>query len=337
MLDGFDLANDRPAESSHLAEALRKALPEDQAYFIAALAQRLADRLELIFYIRGMANPYAIITGEAEIIDDEQRVQRLLAEFHQARQPLFVHIHFLGTHGARYTPKRRVFSAGKNDIPPWDQDSYDDSILEFDATVGVIIDALIRDNLFDQTLLIVGSDHGSKFSALSRLPLIIHFPGERENLSELAGRRIASNVQNLDLAPTILAVLGLEKPGWMAGNSLLQAELPQRPIFSFNTAMDETEHTAAGWVDIKAEKFRPPFYQFQAINVVYCDRWYSLDLNAVRWNYGKVSGHTAPCALTDLPNHAIVFGWMLEHLRIYGFDISSLEDFTPIYEHEDIR
>jgi arylsulfatase len=92
------------------------------------------------------------------------------------------------------------FSAGQSiqDQEPWSDDFYDDSILDFDMNVGEVIDELTKLGLLENTILIIGSDHGQQWNQLNRLPLIIRFPQ-----GQYAGR-IQTNVQNLDIAPTIL-------------------------------------------------------------------------------------------------------------------------------------
>jgi arylsulfatase A-like enzyme len=115
----------------------------------------------------------------------------------------------MGTHGSCFTPQVRVFSKGEKQDRPWMVDFYDDANLSFDTYVGKVIDHLKATGEFEKIILIIYTDHGEKDKINERIPLIIHFPGD-----EYAGR-IKQNVQNLDIAPTILTYLGIPQPDWM--------------------------------------------------------------------------------------------------------------------------
>ena len=91
-------------------------------------------------------------------------------------------------------------------------DYYDDAILSFDQYAGEVIDSLKASGEYDNTILIINSDHAMQYRMEERIPLIIHFPGD-----DHAGR-ISQNVQNLDIAPTILDYLGMAEPAWMREN-----------------------------------------------------------------------------------------------------------------------
>ncbi|MCU0409500.1 MAG: sulfatase-like hydrolase/transferase, partial [Bacteroidales bacterium] len=90
-----------------------------------------------------------------------------------------------------------------------------DTILSYDAYMGQLIEALKARGTFDETLIIVYSDHAMGFQTTERIPLVFHFPAGQH-----AGR-ITTNVQNLDIAPTILDYLGIPIPEWMEGESIL--------------------------------------------------------------------------------------------------------------------
>ena len=316
LLNGFDLANQRSfAESSFLPQLYRY-LPNNYAYFLSASGGRLSDRLGHIFYLRRMENPYDLVT-KPRAADDQQRLELLLNEVRRADAPLFVHVHFMGTHGALFRPQQRVFSTEANKKIPWDADGYDDSILEFDQQLGVLVALLEKRGLLDKTILVIGSDHGQRYVTNERLPLIIRFPN-----GQFAGH-ITANVQNMDIAPTLLDYLGLEQPAWMPGISLL-GELPaSRPIWSF-----AAPYAARGEVDgtyvLDESQMAPPFYQFGAAGLVDCQRWYKLDLLTLELTSGEVAGHTAPCPEAGLMSAEEFITALAEHLQAQGFDASSL-------------
>jgi arylsulfatase A-like enzyme len=106
---------------------------------------------------------------------------------------------------------------------------YDGGIAYMDWALGRLVEQLQQRGLYDNTLLIVTSDHGEAFGeramvghALSvyqdmvHVPLLIKYPGEN-------GRAVVDESVSLaDLMPTILAVLGYPTPKHVQGRSLLK-------------------------------------------------------------------------------------------------------------------
>jgi arylsulfatase A-like enzyme len=95
---------------------------------------------------------------------------------------------------------------------------YDGEILHTDRYVGSVLEALERQGLTENTLVVVTSDHGDEFFEHGRkghgqslfdevvmVPLIVRLPGRIP-----AGLRVEEQVRHLDIAPTILSYAGLE-------------------------------------------------------------------------------------------------------------------------------
>ncbi|MGQ9618826.1 MAG: sulfatase [Candidatus Aminicenantia bacterium] len=111
--------------------------------------------------------------------------------------------------------------------------------------IGPLIRKLREEGLYDETMIILTSDHGDEimehggflhgntlYNELIRIPLIIKFPYQK-----FKGKRISKNVRHVDLAPTILDFLGFEPSKYpMDGESLIPLikgkENKERPIFS---------------------------------------------------------------------------------------------------------
>ena len=107
-------------------------------------------------------------------------------------------------------------------------DLYDGEIRYTDqALVGRLLDTLDRLGLADGTLLVVTSDHGEEFGEHGcwlhgthlyeetvHVPLVVRYPGGQHR-----GEVIDGPVSLVDVAPTILAALGLEHVG-MQGTAL---------------------------------------------------------------------------------------------------------------------
>ena len=334
LQDGFDSANGRSILHRSLFPIIGDYLSNNTAYFLSEVVNRIYDRLRHIFFIKEMENPYELVT-DPDDIGDNHRMDQLYAEIRSANQPLFIHVHLLGTHGAYFAPAKRVYSDEKNSQREWDQDAYDDSILEFDAHVGTLVNLLEKKHLLDKTILIIGSDHGQNHEDNVRIPLLIRFPK-----GQFAGK-LAGNIQNLDIAPTLLDYLGIEQPAWMQGQSLLPGQTAaaswaaaqplqaqpisaQRSIFSFCVRYAEQDEN--GNYAVNTEKAIPPFYQFGTITLISCQRWFLLGLTDLKLWYGEVDQYTTSCAEGDLLSPEQAINLLKGQLQISGFDISSLSN-----------
>lgn len=124
---------------------------------------------------------------------------------------------------------------------------YDSELAYADATVGELFSALERHGYWNESLVIVLSDHGETlddrtwpfdhgaraYEEQIRVPLIIRFPDGTG-----AGRRISVPVHHVDIVPTILEYLRLPLPPGLQGRSLMPLIRgsdegdPKRLIFS---------------------------------------------------------------------------------------------------------
>jgi arylsulfatase A-like enzyme len=174
----------------------------------------------------------------SKIIEAAPVVNAALA-FLDARRgfPGFLYVHTMDPH-VPYTPPapfdRKYDPFPANGHPghdprtdykvPLDRDrliaQYDGEIAYGDREFGRFVQALKQRGLYDRALLIFVADHGeefldhgkwlhgrSVFDELIRVPLVVKFPAQRE-----AGRRVAEQVQEVDLLPTILKELRLPVP-----------------------------------------------------------------------------------------------------------------------------
>lgn len=151
---------------------------------------------------------------------------------------------------------------------------YDEEILTTDYYLGLLVDRLRRDGLFENTLVVITSDHGESlgdrgyldhgewlYREQIRVPLVMKLPGP--SVAREAGKRIKEMVRLIDLPPTILDLLGVATPGAarfrarMDGVSLapLLAGQADAPRF----ALLESENCAApGTLASKTMKCSPP-------------------------------------------------------------------------------
>jgi len=105
-----------------------------------------------------------------------------------------------------------------------------DCLVATDREVGEIIAALKRDGLYDNTVIMLFSDHGYVmhrhkqflYEGGIRMPLIVAGPGIPK------GKVYDDLVSSIDLAPATLGVLGLPVPPHMEGRDFLAADHPPR-------------------------------------------------------------------------------------------------------------
>jgi arylsulfatase A-like enzyme len=305
LLDGFDVVN---GQSSNLpaSDAIRTILGNSPStYFIQTIEERVSERLLHIFFIREMQNPLSEVNNTDAHMSDEQRVDQIIDLLDHADRPVFIFAHMMDTHGPVFSFQKQVFSRGSS-ARDWDQGQYEDAILSFDDHVKKIFDYLTQKGQLDNTILVIYTDHGFKYTINQRIPILIHFP-ENAHTDTLN-----NNVQNIDIPFTLLDYLGIPPPEWMSGTSLLNGEpRADRKIIS----------TTSG----SPKKIAPPFYQIQTIQVIVCQKWYVLNVRENTWSTGTIKGHTAKCDETFLPAEEEVHRTILEYLQKYDYNISSLK------------
>lgn len=197
--------------------------------------------------------------------DTTNRTIKLLKRFH--KNPLFLWVHYQDPHGP-YTPPARYGKmfydqgrkprnlkinstlSGRGGIPSYQKlgehtdfyyylAQYDGEIRYWDEHFGRLIEAMKTTGLYDDALLILSSDHGEDigqreyffshgenlYNSLIHVPLIIKFG------NQCSGRK-PHFVQHLDIAPTILELIGKKPDLPLRGCDLLNDEPNSREIFS---------------------------------------------------------------------------------------------------------
>jgi arylsulfatase A-like enzyme len=166
----------------------------------------------------------------------------------------FAYLHYMEPHGP-YTPPAarrptppagirpdlargwvrdvaRAVNRGRMRPPPpavvdYLRDSYDEEIRTWDEAFADLLGELANEGLLDRTIVVVAADHGEEFlehgklthgehlyEEILRVPLVIVGPGiPAERRSDLA--------QQIDLLPTIAALLGAPPPPGLPGRDLL--------------------------------------------------------------------------------------------------------------------
>ena len=292
-------------------------LGPDTSYFLYQLQDRLFSRIRKVFWGIPMHEAFEEVTeGDRSFKNDPARMKELLGFIGSQEGPFFCHVHLMGTHGSRFLTHNRVFSKELEQDQEWMTEFYDDAILDFDDYVRELVDFLKERNLFDRTVLIIGSDHGQLYRTAVRIPLLIRFPEE-----EHAGS-ISANVQNLDIAPTLLDYLGRKIPEWMVGRSLLNDSLdPHYPVLAADVGGTPTTATRRG-MQLDASEIRAPFYSLGQISVIFCSDAYRLSLETGIISHYTIPGHTSPCE--SPPEASRIESLFLDHLKAQNYETGSL-------------
>jgi arylsulfatase A-like enzyme len=178
-----------------------------------------------------------------------QKTSEFLGQREDKEKPLFLYLHYMDTHGPYYPPgedsivfgshytgdrdpadlgvlpnklEKMIFSGGAEvDLASNDLqhliDLYDDELRYFDGKWRELIVELKSFDLWDDSIVIVVSDHGEEFmdhqsikhchtlyDSEIRTPFILRLPG-----GAFSGR-VNHLVENLDIVPTVLDYLGID-------------------------------------------------------------------------------------------------------------------------------
>lgn len=137
-----------------------------------------------------------------------------------------------------------------------------DNVQIFDHQVGLIIDKLKHDGLWDNTILIVTTDHGDCIPRHKRdiyesglkVPLIVKIPEKYQPQNWPAQGSTSSQLVSFeDLAPTILSLAKAPTPSHMQGISLTETDKKRDYVYSFSDRMDQVSLRSR---TIRDEKFR---------------------------------------------------------------------------------
>ena len=180
-----------------------------------------------------------------------------------SNEPLFLWVHILAPHKAKeflyrwddsflnpsIKGRHRVSLAQINKI-------YDQRLIYIDNLFGRFLRNLQEKGVYKNSIIILTSDHGEVLDdekearALHvqedaiRVPLLIHLPGQKEP-------KIINNfVNHVDIAPTILDILGISIPKWVEGESLVkymqtrESGLSPKPKFAVSANCDRNKGKA---------------------------------------------------------------------------------------------
>lgn len=173
------------------------------------------------------------VTGDRH----EAAAEQILGRATNTAGRFFAWFHFMDAHD-RYLPHRGIGPYGRTL-----RDLYDAEVTFADRCVGLLLDFIDRQPWAGETAIIVTADHGEAFGEhrayrhgfelwqpLVHVPLMVHLPG-------VAPRVIDANRGHIDLAPTILALLGVPAEPGFRGTSLVD-ELNGAPALDRDVMVD---------------------------------------------------------------------------------------------------
>lgn len=161
------------------------------------------------------------------------------------RRPFFLWVHYIEPHAPYRFHGQYAERAGIPDGAPADAaQRYATEVAFVDARLGDLLDGFQTRGLLEGNLVVLLSDHGENLGEHSvwghgrvcyeeglRVPLGFVYPGTIP-----AGGRVGAQVTLLDVAPTVLGLLGLDTPSTMEGRDLSsvctgQRKLGEEPCF----------------------------------------------------------------------------------------------------------
>jgi arylsulfatase A-like enzyme/Flp pilus assembly protein TadD len=165
------------------------------------------------------------------------------------RSPWFLWVHCWDPH-IPYDPPEPFRSQYK-------EHPYEGEVAYVDFALGKLLDQMEERRLFDSTIIIFTADHGESlgqhgekthgffaYNSSLWIPLLICHPS-------IAPGRCAHWASHIDIFPTVCDILGIEKPAFLQGISLLPAlqgmKLPERPIY-FESLYP---YYSRGWAPLK--------------------------------------------------------------------------------------
>jgi len=148
--------------------------------------------------------------------------------------PFFLWVHLYDPHDPYIPPE--PFASDFRDRP------YDGEIAYLESELGRFFDRLKEWDLYDDTLIIFTSDHGESlgehdekyhayylYDASLRVPLILKVPQSLSQGRYAPGTRLSNQVRSVDIAPTIIQLLGEPVPESMQGEGLAAVMAGKRP------------------------------------------------------------------------------------------------------------
>ncbi|WP_395739506.1 sulfatase-like hydrolase/transferase [Prosthecobacter sp.] len=187
-------------------------------------------------------------------------------------------------HVAIHDPAKVRVPAYHPDTPEVRQDwaQYYDQVTLADASAGRRLKEIEEAGLAEDTIVFYYADHGSGMPRNKRwpcnsglqVPMVVYFPPKWKHLAPKeygAGVKSDRLVSFVDLAPTLLSIIGVQPPEWMQGHAFagkFQTEL-QPYVYGFRGRMDERYDCVRSVTDgrfVYLRNYMPHLSQGQHVN-----------------------------------------------------------------------
>lgn len=142
---------------------------------------------------------------------------------------------------------------------------YDGALAYLDGEIGRLLGELKREGVYDNSLIIITSDHGEAFGEKGyiehgtslyqdqvHVPLIVKYPR--------GGRRgvVEEYVSGVDVMPTVLDVIGSKPPTEIQGKSLRLMDVPSRAIITESFPRETFQHFGPRFQRVERAIFEGP-------------------------------------------------------------------------------
>ena len=188
-----------------------------------------------------------------------------------------------------------------------------------DAQVGKVLDALEKEGLADNTIIVLWGDHGwqlgdhglwhkhTNFEIATRAPLLISVPG-----SKTVGRKCAAPVEFVDVYPTLAELCGLAIPSGLDGSSIKNfIDNPDAP--SVDVAISQyPKKSPQGPVmgySIRTERYRATYWRERNGSKI-----------VDRELYDEQADPNETVSLAGKPEHQELLATLVKHLPPVGSD-----------------
>jgi arylsulfatase A-like enzyme len=210
------------------------------------------------------------------VVEEAER----LIEAHEPDRPFFLYLHFMDVHEYAAPPYLKTFGTDS-------RGAYLAAIRWVDGAIERVRQQLDDAGMLDHSLIVFGADHGETFgehgvhgharnvlTQVVHVPLVFRFPFPLE-----PALRVATQVRNVDIAPTLLELAGIPVPASFQGSSLVPLltgarDEPDRPTYAalgvplFPDASVQTALSDGSWTyarNASAPEDDPEAYEGKAI------------------------------------------------------------------------
>ena len=264
-----------------------------ELHFLEVITTRIKERIS-----HGFGGPLMVENRDKKSVELEVPVEKGGYLFDPAKQKKL--LHFIDTLPAP------LFAQIHFDNTKWE---LGERVGKFDAYVEQVVSELKKLGRYENAMIVVHSDHGRRYNVDRRIPLIVKFP------KQYSVRDSGSNVQLLDVAPTILDVVGIDIPEPMEGRSLL------KPVGKYDAIFGVASHYDSPGLPLQSLPHSTRGGPRSLIMTV-CNRLFRLDCKKGRFTAHDVRDYETSCDSDRIPSDPDGRKRLIQHLESRAYDVS---------------